>query len=59
MEKEKEVHEIKCKCGCVPNIPGLFEMAEKRRIYLETLKSSSTNASTNTNTNTKQEDNKS
>lgn len=36
------VHSIKsdvnCKCGCIPNIPSLFEMAAKRKEYLEKLK---------------------
>ena len=27
-----EVHKD-CTCGCIPKIPSLFEMAEKRRIF--------------------------
>jgi hypothetical protein len=31
-------HKIECQCGCVPKIPSLFEMAEKRKQYLESRK---------------------
>lgn len=30
----------RCDCGCVPNIPGLFEMAELRKQYQKTASSS-------------------
>ena len=27
------INNAPCTCGCVPNIPSLFEMAEKRRLF--------------------------
>src|SRR5688572_12752680 len=29
----QHVNEGKCACGCIPNIPGLFAMAEQRKEY--------------------------
>lgn len=36
VEPVTHVNEIVCKCGCIPKgIPSLFEMAQKRKEYLE------------------------